>query len=92
MKYSVMKGGATLLALLSLSAHGADAPEAGPATLRAIRACKPDIRQYCPNVPSGDGRILACLEKHESTLDVPCRKVIEHVKARKAEGKTPAPS
>jgi len=37
------------------------------------RACAGDINKSCAGVKPGDGRILACLEKNETTLSAECK-------------------
>jgi hypothetical protein len=36
-------------------------------------ACQSDMRQFCPGVNSGAGRIAQCLKQHESELSSTCK-------------------
>ena len=36
-----------------------------------LQACKPDIRQFCSQVPPGQGRIKACMKEHIRELSEP---------------------
>jgi hypothetical protein len=36
--------------------------------------CVPDVQKFCPNVPIGEGRRIACLAKHQSQLAPLCQK------------------
>ena len=38
-----------------------------------LQACKPDIRQFCSQVPPGQGRIKACMKEHLPELSEPCK-------------------
>ena len=39
----------------------------------AAAECKDDLLKYCGNVEVGNGRVKACLEKHESSLTDKCK-------------------
>jgi len=41
--------------------------------MAVAQACKPDIRQFCSNVPPGGGRIKACMKAHLQELSEPCK-------------------
>ena len=60
--------GATLL----LSTSGAMA-QMRQGAMAVAQACKSDIRQFCSNVPPGDGRIKACMKAHLQELSEPCK-------------------
>jgi Golgi apparatus protein 1 len=40
----------------------------------AFRACAGDVRQFCPHVPVGKGRVHECLLKHKHDLSQACAK------------------
>lgn len=48
------------------------------------QACRADVQKLCKGVQSGRGRIVKCLNQHESELSAACR---ENIAAAKAEGK-----
>jgi len=56
-----------VLALLLASASGfaADAPTGS--------ACRDDARKLCSGVSPGGGRVVACLQQHESELGAECK-------------------
>jgi Cysteine rich repeat len=61
-------------AALSLSATSTLAQ---PAAARAVLgACKPDIKQFCSEVPPGNGRIKACMKAHLPELSEPCKEAL----------------
>jgi hypothetical protein len=60
---------------LLLAAPGAIA-QMRPAAMTAARACKPDIAQFCGNVPPGQGRIKACMKEHLPELSEPCKEAL----------------
>ncbi len=37
------------------------------------KACAGDIKKSCASVKPGEGRILACLKQHETTLSADCK-------------------
>ena len=41
-----------------------------------LQACKPDIRQFCSQVPPGQGRIKACMKDHMQELSEPCKEAL----------------
>jgi hypothetical protein len=59
-------------AILLLSATGAMA-QMRQGGMAVAEACKPDIRQFCSNVPPGGGRIKACMKAHLQELSEPCK-------------------
>jgi Cysteine rich repeat len=63
---------AILVAVLLLSASGAMA-QMRPGARAVLQACKPDIRQFCSQVPPGQGRIKACMKDHIQELSEPCK-------------------
>jgi len=53
-------------------------------------ACARDVQNLCANVPSGGGRILACLKEHQDQVSDSCKQAV--VKARgQANGGTGTP-
>ena len=65
----------TICAILLLSAPGAMA-QMRPGAMAAARACRPDIRQFCGDVPPGQGRIKACMKDHIAELSEPCKEAL----------------
>src|SRR5436190_2223007 len=47
--------------------------EAVTALKFAAAECKDDLLKYCGNVEVGNGRVKACLEKHENSLTDKCK-------------------
>jgi hypothetical protein len=65
----------TTCAILLLSVTGAMA-QMRPGAMAAARACRPDIRQFCGDVPPGQGRIKACMKDHIAELSEPCKEAL----------------
>ena len=65
----------TICAILLVSASGAMA-QMRPGAMAAARACRPDIRQFCGDVPPGQGRIKACMKAHIAELSEPCKEAL----------------
>ena len=59
-------------AILLLSTSGAMA-QMRPGARAVLQACKPDIAQFCSQVPPGQGRIKACMKEHIHELSEPCK-------------------
>ena len=59
-------------AILLLSTSGAMA-QMRPGMRAVLQACKPDIAQFCSQVPPGQGRIKACMKEHLQELSEPCK-------------------
>lgn len=57
-----------------------------PALAQAARdaraACGPDARKLCQGVQPGGGRLLGCLEAHQSELSPQCRPALEALRQR----------
>ena len=53
-----------------------------PFSARAQDACKADAERLCKDIPSGGGRIIACLKSHESDLSAACKERLAAGKAR----------
>jgi hypothetical protein len=62
-------------AIILLSTTGVTA-QVRPGAMAAARACRPDIRQLCGNVPPGQGRIKACMKEHIAELSEPCKEAL----------------
>ena len=83
---------------LTLSVIGC-AAMAGPlalaqdaSTLDAIRAaCTADAQKLCAGVPSGGGRIIACLKEHRDSLSTQCKQAAAQA-ANAANAAAPAPA
>lgn len=68
----------TVGALLALPASVAFA-QGGPHAQEAkaiLGACKQDIKQFCSQVPPGEGRIKACMKQHLHELSEPCKEAL----------------
>ncbi|MGO8788639.1 MAG: cysteine rich repeat-containing protein [Terriglobia bacterium] len=50
---------------------GSPQPSADPRT-----ACAADVQKLCPNVPTGGGRIIACLKQHQQEVSQGCKQAI----------------
>jgi Cysteine rich repeat len=64
---------AGMILLLSTSGAMAQMRQGARAVLQA---CKPDIRQFCSQVPPGQGRIKACMKEHIHELSEPCKEAM----------------
>jgi hypothetical protein len=65
----------TIGAVFLLSAAGAMAQTRSGA-MAAAKTCKPDIAQFCSQVPPGGGRIKACMKEHLPELSEPCKEAL----------------
>ena len=63
-------------AVLLLSTPSAMAQKVSPAARAVLGACKPDIAQFCSQVPPGQGRIKACMKEHLPELSEPCKEAL----------------
>ena len=70
-KRTLLLAGAVLL----LSTSGAMA-QMRPGARAALQACKPDIAQFCSQVPPGQGRVKACMKEHIHQLSEPCKEAL----------------
>jgi Cysteine rich repeat len=70
LKKGVVLAGASLLLLCTSGAATAQMRSGARAVLQA---CKPDIAQFCSQVPPGQGRIKACMKEHLRELSEPCK-------------------
>lgn len=41
--------------------------------------CEDDLESHCANVKPGEGRLLACLDKHQDTLSSRCKQALKDV-------------
>ena len=64
-----------VIAIFLLSAFGAMA-QMRPGVMAAARACRPDIREFCSDVPPRQGRIKACMKAHIAELSEPCKEAL----------------
>ena len=55
----------------------------------ARTACASDVQKLCAGVPSGGGRIIACLKQHQAEVSDGCKQVI--VKAMRGSGGDASP-
>ena len=39
--------------------------------------CENDLEKYCANVPAGEGRLLACLDKNEKKVSKRCKQAVK---------------
>ncbi len=63
--------------VLLLSTSGAMAQQKMGAGARAVlQTCKPDIAQFCSQVPPGQGRVKACMKEHVHELSEPCKEAL----------------
>ena len=49
------------------------------ALAHGAKECKDDIDKHCAKVEAGEGRIIDCLEKHESKLSKRCREAMKDI-------------
>jgi hypothetical protein len=64
-------------AILLLSTSGAMGQQKMGAGARVVlQACKPDIAQFCSQVPPGQGRVKACMKEHIHELSEPCKEAL----------------
>ena len=69
----------TFAALFAVSASVALAQAPGPHAQEAravLEACKQDIKQFCSQVPPGEGRVKACMKQHLHQLSEPCKEAL----------------
>jgi hypothetical protein len=62
--------------ILLLSACSGAMAQMRPGAMAAARACRPDIRQFCGNVPPGQGSIKACMKEDIAELSEPCKEAL----------------
>ena len=66
---------AALLAVPATTALAQGGPHAAEAKA-ILGACKQDIKQFCSQVPPGEGRIKACMKAHLHELSEPCKEAL----------------
>jgi hypothetical protein len=49
----------------------------------AAAECKDDLLKYCGNVEVGNGRLMACLDKHEKSLSEKCKEALKQTGLKK---------
>jgi len=80
-----------------LKSHQSDLSPACQQAIASIKAmkekihpdCQPDVDKLCAAIAPGDGRVLACLQSHETDLSAACKGRVEKRLSKKA-AKTPA--
>jgi len=72
---------ACAIALLILPAAPAFAAEADPR-----QACRDDIKQLCPGVQPGGGRIKQCLKDNAAKVSDGCKQAIHAARASRQDG------
>jgi len=73
------KMASTLATTVALAVSVALAQGQGPHAQEAkqvLQACKQDIKQFCGQVPPGEGRIKACMKQHLHQLSEPCKEAL----------------
>lgn len=60
----------------SSDSPGAGAKERGFGGHRMRKACAEDVKQLCPGVKAGEGRMAQCLTAHAAELSQPCSEMI----------------
>lgn len=70
--HKILSAGAILLSSVS----AASAQQMGPAARAVLRACRPDIAQFCGQIPPGQGRIKTCMKAHIPELSEPCKEAM----------------
>ena len=49
-------------------------------------ACETDVKQFCPNIKPGGGRIVQCLEQHQKEVSSGCNQFLEKKESRQGKG------
>lgn len=47
------------------------------------QACEADVKQFCPNVKTGGGRIVQCLEDHAKQVSASCSQILQKREQRR---------
>lgn len=50
-------------------------------------ACGADISKHCGTVEPGGGRIVQCLEQHQSEVSPSCQKILQKKESRQGKGR-----
>lgn len=75
----VLVAAASFACALSLIGDSVASAQGGPHSQEAkaiLGACKQDIKQFCSQVPPGEGRIKACMKAHLHELSEPCKEAL----------------
>lgn len=79
-RISLLVTAASLCALSLVAGAGSVAlAQEGPHAQEAkaiLGACKQDIKQFCSQVPPGEGRVKACMKAHLHELSEPCKEAL----------------
>ena len=70
----------------------AQSPSAQAATNDVRAACAQDVQKLCANVPSGGGRIIACLKQHQDQVSDSCKQAIAKAMQQSNGGAGTAPA
>ena len=70
---------ALLLSVVAVSA--ASPPPLPPAKVNQKPPCAAEVQKFCSDVPLGDGRRIACLERHSAELTPACRERTKTLRA-----------
>lgn len=71
-----MFGLKVLAAVVILLLPASTAMAQSKAAKAVMRACKPDIAQFCSQVPPGGGRVKACMKQNMHQLSEPCKEAL----------------
>ncbi len=80
MSRAMLPAGIVLAALLVAAASPAWAQATSDQRERAravAKACRADAQKFCKGVEPGGGRLLACLQAHETELSANCRTMLK---------------
>ena len=58
-----------------------------PAAPVEQRPCADELEKFCKDVPHGEGRVLKCLQDHDSELSAVCRDKVNEILKRAEEAK-----
>ena len=61
-----------------------------PQLAQARAACASDVQKLCPGVPSGGGKIVACLKQHKDQVSDGCKRAVLAAMGQPAAGAPPA--
>lgn len=76
-----------LIASFAILAGACAGTAAAQSDERGAAACRSDAEKFCKDVKPGGGRIITCLQQHESALSGACRESLEKGKKRAAQAK-----
>lgn len=66
--------------------------QSGQAAADVRAACAQDVQKLCANVPSGGGRILACLKQHQDQVSDGCKQAVAKAMGQANGGAGAAPA